>query len=312
MDIITNSDQDTDICVLFKNNSSQDTTLTINFIDWMKNENIGKSCGIPEDPNTNFAKFIKDFDHDVFLQGNSEVEKHYTIHYPAWYEWISHGCISYEIKNEEEPSQWIRSIYRITHSIDIMVWWSQVKPKLVISDIYLSWHDKNQKIVVELANKWNIDQKITLTGTIKNRFWYEWNFETPGTTIPANSEITLISNEISIPNYKWFFIIKSNLTNDPIFDFDVTNSNLKNEYSSSWMTIIKNTVIQWNRLYFILIILIIALILVLIIKSSTNKKKQTTTIKKTTVKKTTTTAKETTANDNKPTAKKTTTAAKKK
>jgi hypothetical protein len=279
MDIVTNSNQDTDICVLFKNNSSQDTTLTINFIDWIKNDNIWKSCGIPEDPNTNFAKFIKDFDHDLFLQWNSEVEKHYTIHYPVWYEWISHGCISYEIKTDEEASQPIRSIYRITRSIDILVWWSQVKPKLVISDIYLSWYDTNQKIILEIANKWNIDQKITLTGTIKNRFWYEWKFETSGDTIPANSKITLISNEVRLPSYKWFFIVKSNLTNDPIFDFDVTKSDLKNEYSSSWLTIIKNTAMLWSRLYITLTILIIALIIALVIRVSTNKWKKTSTKK---------------------------------
>ena len=280
VDIVTKSNQDTDICVSFKNNSDTDTTLNITFVDWAINKSWWKSCGIPEDPNTNFTKYVQDFDHEVFIPWHSETKKHYTIHYPVWYEWISHGCISYEIKNtEESPSQPINFVFRKVFSIDIMVWWSQVKPKLVISDLYLSWYDTNQKIILEIANKWNIDQKITLTGTIKNWFWYKWIFETSGTTIPANSKTTLISNEIRIPSYKWFFIIKSNLTNEPIFDFDITKSNLKNEYSSSWLTIIKNTAMLWSRLYIILITLIIALIIALIIKNSNNKTKRTSTKK---------------------------------
>jgi len=280
MDIITKSDQDTDICVLFKNNSSQDTTLNITFIDWALNQSGWKSCGIPEDPNTNFAKYIKDFDHSLFLKWNSEIEKHYTIHYPVWYEWISHGCISYEIKNEDtSSSQPINFIFRKVFSIDILVGGSEVKPRLEISNLYLSWYDTNQKIILEIANRWNIDQKIILTGIIKNRFGYEWKFETSGTIITANTKMILISNEIRIPSYKWFFIVKSNLTNDPIFDFDITKSNLKNEYSTSWLTIIKNTTMLWSRLYIVLLILIIALIVTLIIKYSTNKWKKTSTKK---------------------------------
>lgn len=273
MDIVTKSDQDTDICVLFKNNSSQDTTLNIMFIDWALNQSGWKSCGIPEDPNTNFAKYIKDFDHSLFLKWNSEIEKHYTIHYPVWYEWISHGCISYEIKNENTSSQPINFIFRKVFSIDILVGGSEVKPKLEISNIYLSWYDTNQKIILEIANRWNIDQKIILTGIIRNRFGYEWKFETSGTTIPANTKMILTSNEIRIPSYKWFFIVKSNLTNDPIFDFDITKSNLKNEYSTSWLTIIKNTTMLRSRLYIILIILIIMLVIAVIIKFSQKNKK---------------------------------------
>ena len=271
MDIITKSDQDTDICVLFKNNSSQDTTLYITFIDWTLNQSGWKSCGIPEDPNTNFAKYIKNFDHNLFIKWNSEIEKHYSIHYPAWYKWISHGCISYEIKNEAPSSQPINFIFRKVFSIDILVGGSEVKPRLEISNIYLSWDDTNQKIVLEIANKWNIDQKIILTGTIKNLFGYKWNFETPDVTIPSNTKMILISNEIRIPSYKWFFIVKSNLTNNPIFDFDITKSDLKNEYSTSWLTIIKNTIMLWSRLYISLTILIIVLIIVLIMRHSTNR-----------------------------------------
>lgn len=273
VDIVTQSDQDTDICVLFQNNSDNDTTLNITFVDGMTNTSGWKSCGIPEDPNTNFAKYMKDYESVLHIPAHTQTKKIYTIHFPVWYEWISHGCITYDIKKWESNDEMFNFIFRKAFSIDILVWWSQVKPKLEISNIYLSGYDTNQKIILEISNKWNIDQEITLTGTIKNRFGYEWKFETSGTSIPANTKTTLISNEVRLPSYKWFFIVKSYLTNDPIFNFDITKTDLKNEYSVHWLTIIKNTAMLWSWLYIILIILIITLVIAIIIKFSKKDKK---------------------------------------
>jgi hypothetical protein len=274
VDIVTKSNQDTNICVSFQNNSDNDTTLNITFVDGSINKSWWKSCGIPEDPNINFAKYMKDYKSEIFIPAHSQAQEIYTIHFPIWYEWISHWCITYDIKKAEDASEMINFVFRKAFSIDILVWWSQVKPKLEISNIYLSGYDTNQKIVLEIHNKWNIDQDILLTGIIKNRFGYEWKFETSGTIIPANTKTTLVSNEVRIPSYKWFFIVKSYLTNDPIFNFDITKTDLKNEYSTQWLTIIKNTTMLWSRLYITLIILIIVLIIAIIIKSSP-KNKQT-------------------------------------
>lgn len=271
VDIVTQSNQDTDICVLFQNNSDNDTTLNITFVDGSINKSWWKSCGIPEDPNTNFTKYMKDYKSELYLPAHSQSKEIYTIHFPVWYEWISHGCITYDIKKEETTSEMINFVFRKAFSIDILVWWSQVKPKLSISNIYLSWYDTTKKIILEISNKWNIDQKITLTWTITNIFWYKWAFETSGTLVPANTKTTIISNNVRIPSYKWFFIVKSNLTNEPIFDFDITKSNLKDEYSTAWLTIIRNYTMLWSWLYIILIILLTALIISIILKKSSKK-----------------------------------------
>ena len=279
VDLITQSDQDTDICVLFRNNSTEDTTVHIEFVDWMLNS-WARSCDIPDNPNTKFTKYVKEFDHDIFLAWASQVEKHYTIHYPVWYEGFSHGCISYEIKSEDnEWSQPLNFIFRRVFTIDILVWWSEVSPKLTISKLYLSWYDTTQKIILEVKNKWNIDQKINLTWTIENIFWYKQYFEISGDTVGKNQNIKLISNEIRIPNYKWFFIVRSNLTNEPIFDFDISNTNLQEEYSTAWLTVIRNYTMLWSWLYIVLITLIIMLVTAIIVKFSkrTKSTKNTTT-----------------------------------
>lgn len=268
VDLITQSDKDTDICVLFRNNSTEDTTVHIEFVDGILNS-WARSCDIPDNPNTKFTKYVKDFDHDIFLAGNSQVERHYTIHYPVWFEWFSHGCISYEIKGEDEDwSQPLNFIFRRVFSIDILVWWSKVTPKLTISKLYLSWYDTTKKIVLEIMNKWNIDQKINLTWTIKNIFWYKQHFEISGSTIGKNQKIELMSNELRIPSYKWFFIVTSNLTNEPIFDFDISNTDLQKEYSTAWLTVIRNYTMLWSRLYITLFVLIILLIIALVTKFS--------------------------------------------
>jgi len=279
IDLVTKSDQDTDICVLFQNHSEQDATVHIEFVDgavlsW------GKSCDTPDNPNIKFTKYVQDFEKDIFLPWNWKEERHYTIHYPVWYEWISHGCISYEIKGEEDLSQPIRQVFRRVFTIDIMVWWSEVKPKLRISNIYLSWYDTDKRLVLEVRNRWNIDQKISLTWVIRNIFGYKQSFEISGTIIEKNQDLEVVSSNIRIPSYKWLFVVESNLINEPIFDFDITTSNLKNEYSSAWLTILKNYTMFWSRLYIVLIILIILLIVALIAKSKRNIKPQSSTAKK--------------------------------
>lgn len=273
IDLVTKSDQDTDICVLFQNHSEQDTTLHIEFVDWAVLSG-GKSCDTPDNPNIKFTKYVQDFDHDIFLQWNWQEEKHYTIHYPVGYEWISHGCISYEIKSDEEVwSTPIRQVFRRVFTIDIMVWWSEVNPKLKISSIYLSGYDTDKRLVLEVRNKWNIDQKISLTWVIRNMFWYKQTFAISGTTIGKNQNLRLVSSNVRIPSYKWLFVVESNLINEPIFDFDITTSNLKNEYSSAWLTVLKNYTMFWSRLYIVLIVLIIALIVALVMKKSNSTKK---------------------------------------
>lgn len=272
MDIITQSDIDTEICVEYQNNSNKDITLDINFVDWALNASGWKSCNIPEDQNDKFTKYMKEPTSEITIPWNSTKKENYTIRYPIWYEWISHGCITYNIKSEEEWNPMINFVFRKAFSIDILVWWSEVKPKLDITNIYITWYDTAKQLVLELKNKWNIDQEINLTWTIENLFWYSESFEITGITISANQNLKIISNEILIPSYKWFFTIKSYLTNNPIFDFDITNTNLETEYSTAWLTIITNNIMLWNRLYIVLIIIVIALIISLSINHHNRKK----------------------------------------
>ena len=164
-------------------------------------------------------------------------------------------------------------VFRRVFTIDIMVWWSEVNPKLKISSIYLSGYDTDKRLVLEVRNKWNIDQKISLTWVIRNMFWYKQTFAISGTTIGKNQNLRLVSSNVRIPSYKWLFVVESNLINEPIFDFDITTSNLKNEYSSAWLTVLKNYTMFWSRLYIVLIVLIIALIVALVMKKSNSTKK---------------------------------------
>lgn len=268
VDIVTNSDQDTNICVLYKNNADTDVTLNIGFVDGIVNSSWWKSCGIPSDPNLNFAQFVKDYDTELTIPAHEEIKQHYTIHYPAGFSWLSHGCITYDIKKKDsERAGWmITLVFRKTFSIDILVWWSQVKTNLSIKNLSVSGDEVSQQILLELINGWNTDQDISLTWEISNWFGYKQDFSITGTKISASDDITVSSTNITIPSYKWLFFIKSNLKNIPVFDFDITNTKLQTEYSLPGTTIISNVIILWNRLYIVLSWIVILLLIFVIVK----------------------------------------------
>ena len=276
VDIVTNSDQDTTICVSYTNNSDSDATLNINFVDWAVNSSWWKSCWIPTNPNLNFWQYVQNYNPEVQIPAHWEVKKQYTIHYPAGYSWVSHGCITYDIQKSDDANEWgmINFVFRKTFSIDILVWGSEVKPQLVIKNLVITWDDASQQIILELSNEWNIDQDISLSWEIRNRFGYSQWFEIAATNIKAHQAMVLTSTALTMPTYKWLFFIKSNLKNTPIFNFDITNTNLEMEYSLPGTTIFSNTMILWNRIYMIAAAVIVLLLIFVIIKFTSNQIKK--------------------------------------
>ncbi len=272
IDLVTKSNLDTDICIDFSNNSLQDTTISINFVDWAITPQWDKACFSAEKPKTNFGQYIQLYENKLTIPWNSNLQQHFKIKYPVWYSGVSHGCLAYAINNESNIEWWIAIVFRKVHTIDILVWWTQINSNIKFQNIYITWDWVSNRINIDIKNDGNINQEIAISGTISNLFWYKQTFDIQPIVLHANSTSTITTNTLNLPNYKWIFTIKTNLNYTPIFNFDITNHNIPTQYILPWVMTITKSIILRNWYYIIWLSTIIILILINFIKYLTRRK----------------------------------------
>lgn len=263
LDIITESNKETEICVNFKNNSLKDINFSIEFVDWVITPQWNKACLSSEKSKTNFWQHILDYENSINIPAQKELQKTYKIKFPVWFSGVSHWCLAYNINNDNV--WWIGLVFRKVHTIDILVWGTKIDSKIQINNISLNFSWFSNQLDLNLTNNWNIDQTIELSWTISNVFWYTSNFKTEKQIIKAQENLNIITNIKNIPSYKWLFKIETKLSYKPIFNFDITNHNIPNEYIIPGIITITKSIILRN-FYYIGVILIILILIYIIIK----------------------------------------------
>ena len=266
LDIITKAGQETNICINFTNNSLKDTSILVNFVDWILTANGNKWCLAASKPKPNFGQHMLDYETKLNIPSNSSIQQIYKIKFPTGYSWVSHGCLSYEIDNKNNIAWWMGIIFRKSHTIDILVWWTEINSNLKIKDLSFSWDQVSKKLIFTIQNKWNISQSVQISGSINNPFWYSQNFRTETITIPANKYKTLETKNLNLPDYKWIFFVGSTLNYEADFNFNITNHNIPDQYTTPGTISISKTLILRNRFYIASIAIILSLITLIIFK----------------------------------------------
>ena len=266
LDIITKAGQETNICINFTNNSLKDTSILVNFVDWILTANGNKWCLAASKPKPNFGQHMLDYETKLNIPSNSSIQQIYKIKFPTGYSWVSHGCLSYEIDNKNNIAWWMGIIFRKSHTIDILVWWTEINSNLKIKDLSFSWDQVSKKLIFTIQNKWNISQSVQISGSINNPFWYSQNFRTETITIPANKYKTLETKNLNLPDYKWIFFVGSTLNYEADFNFNITNHNIPDQYTTPGTITISKTLILRNRFYIASIAIILSLITLIIFK----------------------------------------------
>jgi hypothetical protein len=200
------------------------------------------------------------------LPANSEIKQKYNIKFPVWFSGISHGCLAYNIQNDNIWWWAINMVFRKVHSIDVLVWWIQVKSKIKPTKISISWDQASNRLNFDIENNWNVDQSVQISGIISNLFWYKQEFNIPEFAITAEEKQEISSNILNLPDYKWLFSVKLNISYKPYFNFHINNSNLIQEYNNPWRFSISKTLMIWNRFYVVSLTIILSLIIVIIFK----------------------------------------------
>lgn len=266
MNITTQANRETEICINFKNESTVDSKVSINFINWILNANWNKSCINPSGTELDFGQYISDYQNTLDIPSNTEITQKYKIKFPIWFSWVSHWCLAYSIHEEESSDANISMLFRKVHTIDILVGWVEISSKINPKNISISWDEWSNWIIFNIKNDGNVDQQINISGNIKNRFWYKKDFKIDDVIIKSNDTQNLISEKIILPEYKGLFSINFEINNDPVLNFNTTNKNLNNQYSAKWTESFTKHLILRNKFYIISIIIILLLSSVVILR----------------------------------------------
>lgn len=265
LDFITTANQTTDICVNFTNKSNVNIPLEVDFVDWVLTPSGDKACFSSEKPKPNFGKHMLNFEKNIIIPANSTKQQIYQIKIPTWFSGVSHWCLAYNIQKEDIQNWWVSLVFRQTHSIDILVWWIEVDSKIKINNSFISWNN----LILQTENNGNIEQEITINSLISNIFWYNYTTETITKKIKAKNTENIKLSITKLPSYKWLFQINTNISYKPIFDFDITNQDIKTEYTTPWSINIKTTTIIRDPFYttvLIIILLLLVIISIILIK----------------------------------------------
>lgn len=257
MNIITQANQETDICLIFENQWNSQITIQTDFVDWATTNQWTKWCMASHPLNKkNFWQFVESWNQIITFSPKEKVEKIFTIKYPIWYSWFSHWCLTYNLYDWT----WKKDmIFRKVHNIDILVWWTEVKSKIDINYIKIEKDQVSNRLSFIISNDWNIDQTIDISWFIYNKLWYKEKFEIKETAIKSQETLEIKSKKLNLPEYKWAFKLSAILKHKPIFNFNITNSNLKTKYSNPWKIIIEKTLTTISWFYTISIWIIIIL-----------------------------------------------------
>lgn len=140
------------------------------------------------------------------------------------------------------------------------VWWAystNTKIKATLDQ------ENNLVLWFLIKNNGNITQNVILSGKIYNMLGFEKSYESNATTFnPGETKEISVMVGI-IPSYKWFFTIKTNIKNNPVFSFDV--SSLKDELKQ-WSIVTEKATIymfSWITLFIVVFILFVLIKLIL-------------------------------------------------
>ena len=269
LDLISKAGQEVPICINFVNTAKEDIIINIDFLDSIitQDDFTNRACNAADRPKEHFGNFMLDYDKTVIIKWNSTIQKTYKIQLPIWYKWLSHGCIAYNVinTNKQENQSMLNIIVRKIKFIDIFVWETAIKSQIKIWSIKTikNWNITNFEIW--LKNIWNTKQKAIISWTISNIFGFKrtLKLDLNVVDIEPNKEIQIKTDnkDLIIPAYKGFFTVDFDVSNKPVFNFNISTWNdtpkeviLGSNFKISKTIFISNPYFFWILIIFLILI----------------------------------------------------------
>jgi len=230
-DLVTQALKKLPICIQFTNTAKQSLTLGVEFVDAVITDDTFKhrACNAPDRPKTQFADFIQTYDHTFIIGPWETIKKTYTIQYAAWFQWLSHWCVLYNVPDDIPKDQTMTVTVRSAKFIDILVTTGEVKQMINISPSPTLQQKEDEYVLnIGIINKGNVEEKTQITSVLSNILGYKKEFIFD-VIVPANTGIVLTSKSFVLPKYGWVFLLSSKLSYTPQFNFNITDGKQPSE-----------------------------------------------------------------------------------
>jgi len=231
-----------DLCFSFQSNSSTPVKVVYGFSVWVVTEGT-QLCDADMSTGNNFSKlFVNSGDRSIILYGSGPQTVTEKIKIPVGMKWMQYWCFSYALADSISAWAMFNMVVRKAVPLNIFIewdptiknsltllkstWWSYSTNRQVKMEV-----DKSNKatLTFSVKNDGNIEQQVTITGSLYNIFWFEKDFSSPVTNIIPWETSDIKINIWVIPFYKSFFTVEFTLQNTPVFSFDATSLD-----DSSW------------------------------------------------------------------------------
>ncbi len=258
-----------EICFNLQNSSKENYEIIYGFTDAHLDDNGTQICGVSPSADSKFAQLFQNPEvKTIKLDASTGKIIKETIVVPVGVVWTVYGCLHYTVKGSVNQTAWSMLWVQIARFLPLKIFIgktadikSEIAINEVISDHYttdkrigISIDDENAmniKFLVE--NKWNIEEDIQITGKVYNIFWFEKVFTIVPTKLGVGGKVQLVANLGIVPFYKWLFTVKFNVTNTPIFMFNIDTIDKKYTKSTSISSKVTIYIYSWIHIVVVLI-----------------------------------------------------------
>lgn len=273
LDYVAKAGEKTSICVEIINKWSLPIDIGIDFLDSVVMNDNNRACNGADRPKTQFGNFLLPHEKNITLPAESTIQKEFFIEYPIGFSGISHGCLAYHIvwSDKIENDMFairIRSVkyldFFVTETDPIQAIKTTKSPKIEkIDDEYI--------ISFWIFNEGNVAEKIHITSSISNIFWYQKDFVFD-TIIEAHTGITITTPTFILPLYGWPFWFKKTIAYTPDFNFNIIDGEHPSQIYTWGTKKTQNILFIRTRQSWISILIVLLIILAIF---RTQKKPQT-------------------------------------
>lgn len=278
LQIMTVPWQKNEVCLFFVNDSEEDIRIEVWIVDWTE-----RPSGSWRARNITCKTFKKDNQIINFITSEiwytsgwviidvparTRFMKQLYITFPVWIEWSKLACMVYSlIGSEKSAGNMFNFKFRTTSYIDFFVGSKDFNlgNNISIKNLSIS-KDLNNKIVVEwfLFNDGAFNEKVSITWTINNIFWFNRTFSINDVEVKVWSSTKFSTESMVvdtyIPWYKWLFVARIEANYKPYFDFDISNMKIPQNVldggiltSSDYLFIMPWFILIWFVIFVLLV-----------------------------------------------------------
>lgn len=238
------------VCAVRQNNSSSDIEINVAFPLVEYTDKWDKACG----KDLSFELFIPEYKNlkTITIPAGNQVIKEFDINFPIWIDGKQDACLIYNIQTQAflAGQSWLMPRIRKWFFMNFFVWQAgDIKNEVKIENINTALNSNKELILnFDVSNIGNLENTISVSGTISNMFGFKKDFEIVWWVVIPERSLPLEVNLWPLPSYGWLFNIKFSTNTVPHFIYDISTSKIDPNLLEEKSIIVKTTYFQMPRM----------------------------------------------------------------